>query len=128
MLEGDLGAGKTFLVRALARELGVPASVKITSPTFALVHELHGRMPIVHADLYRLESGASLDELGLLQHIGRDALVLVEWGERFQDSLPGSGIVVRLSVSDTGREATLEPFGTLGAQRIAALAAVSSVW
>ncbi len=102
--------------------------MKITSPTFALVHELHGRMPIVHADLYRLESGASLDELGLLQHIGRDALVLVEWGERFQDSLPGSGIVVRLSVSDTGREATLEPFGTLGAQRIAALAAVSSVW
>lgn len=128
LLEGELGAGKTFLVRALARELGVPAAVKVTSPTFALVHELDGRVPIIHADLYRLSDSAELDDLGLPQRIGRDALVLVEWGARFGDVLHGSGMLIRLSVSDTGREARVAPIGARGPQRIAALAAVSSVW
>lgn len=128
LLEGDLGAGKTFLVRAMARELGVPPSVKVTSPTFALVHELEGRVPLVHADLYRVGHPAELDDLGLLQRIGRDALVLVEWGARFSDVLRGSGMLIRLSVSDTGREAIVAPMGARGPQRIAALAAVTSVW
>src|SRR4051812_34679465 len=85
VLTGDLGAGKTTLVRSIARGLGVPASVPVTSPTFELVHELPGRMPIVHADLYRLAPGEDLVELGLVPRIGTDAIVFVEWGDKFPE-------------------------------------------
>src|SRR5688500_4212825 len=80
ILEGDLGAGKTFLVRSLSRALGVPSDVPVTSPTFELVHELPARVPLVHVDLYRLESEAAVEALGLDEHIGRRSVVLVEWG------------------------------------------------
>ena len=90
VLEGSLGAGKTFLVQAIARALGVPASQPVTSPTFEIVHEFSGRVPVVHADLYRLEPSQPIDELGLLARIGNDAVVLVEWGERFAAQLPAA--------------------------------------
>ncbi|HEX2679234.1 MAG TPA: tRNA (adenosine(37)-N6)-threonylcarbamoyltransferase complex ATPase subunit type 1 TsaE, partial [Polyangiales bacterium] len=99
VLEGDLGAGKTFLVQALARQLGVPADVPVTSPTFELVHELPGRIPIVHADLYRLPTGASIDELGITPRIGNDAVVLVEWGDRFASDLGRDGLWVFLALT-----------------------------
>jgi len=98
ILEGDLGAGKTFLVRSLARALGVPSDVPVTSPTFELVHELPGRVPLVHVDLYRLESDAAVEALGLDEHIGRRSIVLVEWGKRFFAALGGEGIVLALSL------------------------------
>ena len=98
ILEGSLGAGKTFLVQAVARALGVPASVPVTSPTFELVHELPGRIPVVHADLYRLTPGAALHDLGLVEHIGHDAVVLVEWGDRFAEALGGQGLWVEMAL------------------------------
>jgi tRNA threonylcarbamoyladenosine biosynthesis protein TsaE len=114
VLEGDLGSGKTFLVRGIARALGVPSSVRITSPTFALVNEHSGRMPIVHADLYRLGDASELTEVGLSERVGSEAVVLVEWGERFADELGDAGLWVFLSLSAVGRTATLLSRGALG--------------
>jgi tRNA threonylcarbamoyladenosine biosynthesis protein TsaE len=99
VLEGELGAGKTCLVRSIVRALGVPASQPVTSPTFEIMHEFAGRVPIIHADLYRLGAGEALDELGLVSHIGSAALVLVEWGERFADQLGPSGVRVTMSLA-----------------------------
>lgn len=116
VLEGDLGAGKTFLVRAVARALGVGAHVPVTSPTFALVHELPARVALVHADLYRLRDADELRELGLVERIGDDAVVLVEWGERFLHALGRDGVLVRLGLDAGGaRRASLEALGARGA-------------
>src|SRR5262245_6629566 len=80
ILKGDLGAGKTFFTRALCRALGVPASTRITSPTFTLVHEYEARLPIHHADAYRLADATDLAALGLREARAGGALVIVEWG------------------------------------------------
>ncbi len=111
VLSGDLGAGKTFLVRAVARALGVAQAV--TSPTFELVHEYATeRAPLVHADLYRL-LGPRLDDeiarLGLRERRGEGAVLLVEWGD---DAVPALGgapeLVVALRVAGSSqRVATL---------------------
>jgi tRNA threonylcarbamoyl adenosine modification protein YjeE len=114
VLEGDLGSGKTFLVRGIARALGVPSGVRVTSPTFALVNEHTGRMPIVHADLYRLGDASDLTELGLVERVGSEAVVLVEWGERFADALGHHGLWVFLALSAEGRSATLLARGAPG--------------
>jgi tRNA threonylcarbamoyladenosine biosynthesis protein TsaE len=120
VLEGQLGAGKTFLVQAVARALGVPAEIPITSPTFELVHELPGRLPIVHADLYRLEPPAPIDELGIIERIGGDAVVLVEWGDRFAAQLGRQGLWVEMRLG-TGnqRSALLRAEGARGAALLA---------
>ena len=102
VLEGDLGAGKTFLARAIARGLGVPAAVRVTSPTFDLVHELPARAPLLHVDLYRLDDGAALDELGLGDRIGADAIVLCEWGDRFARELGDEGLWLAIAVDPAG--------------------------
>lgn len=122
ILEGDLGAGKTFLVRAIARGLGVPTGIRITSPTFDLVHELPGRIPLVHADLYRLDDPGSLVELGLDEHIGGESVVLIEWGERFVAELGPDGVVVRLALDPAGRSCRLEAAGPAGRALLARLA------
>ncbi len=107
LLTGDLGVGKTFFVRALCRALGVPASVRVTSPSFALVNELdEGRVPIIHADLYRLASADEVFHLGLAERRD-DALMLVEWGERFLDVLGGDALELTLSIEGERRIAEL---------------------
>jgi tRNA threonylcarbamoyladenosine biosynthesis protein TsaE len=108
VLSGDLGAGKTFFARALCRALGVAPELPVTSPTFTLVHEHVGRVPIAHADLYRLEAAAAggesgeLTQLGLRDRRAEGALLLVEWGEPFLDALGGDALVVRLLAQDAG--------------------------
>ena len=114
VLEGDLGAGKTFLVRAIARALGVPAQTPITSPTFTLVNEYAARVPLVHSDLYRIGEPDELVELGLLDRIGRDAVVLVEWGDRFAEALGGEGLWLFLAYTEPGRRARLVARGARG--------------
>lgn len=96
VLSGELGAGKTFFTRALCRALGLSARVRVTSPTFSLVHELDTQPPMLHADLYRLEHGRDVRELGLLERREEGYLVVVEWGEPFLDALGGDALVLSL--------------------------------
>lgn len=107
LLEGDLGAGKTFFVRALARALGLDDEVPVTSPTFALVHRYDECVPpLVHADLYRLEEPEELDytDLGPALREG-ESLVVVEWGARFADTLGAPALRLDIAMTgDTSRE------------------------
>lgn len=113
VLSGELGAGKTFLVRSIARALGVGKA--ITSPTFTLVHEYTtARGPLVPADLYRLrDRGALLDHevarLGLRERRMEGALVVVEWGQEAIGALGGDpALVVSLAIAgDHERAAAL---------------------
>jgi tRNA threonylcarbamoyladenosine biosynthesis protein TsaE len=83
-LVGDLGAGKTCFVQGLARGLGVPDSVRVTSPTFTLINEHRGgRLPLFHVDLYRIDRAAELDHIGLDDLFAAPAVVAVEWCDRF---------------------------------------------
>jgi tRNA threonylcarbamoyladenosine biosynthesis protein TsaE len=111
VLSGDLGAGKTFLVRAVARALGVETAV--TSPTFALVQEYATkRAPLVHVDLYRLRGpglAAEVARLGLRERRREGAILLVEWGEDAAEALGGEpDLVVSLAIAgELERVATL---------------------
>jgi tRNA threonylcarbamoyladenosine biosynthesis protein TsaE len=95
-LEGDLGAGKTTLVQAIARGYGVRDAV--TSPTFALVHEYHApRSPVFHLDLYRLTGPHQLANIGWDDAISATAVVFIEWPERAGSELPPATHSIKLS-------------------------------
>jgi len=100
ILDGDLGAGKTYLAGAIAHALGVPAREAVTSPTFTLVHEYATpKATLLHVDLYRLlDSAVGIDaevaRLGLRERRGDGAIVLVEWGARAEDALGGDAALV----------------------------------
>jgi tRNA threonylcarbamoyladenosine biosynthesis protein TsaE len=107
LIRGDLGAGKTVFVRGLAAGLGLDGDV-VSSPTFTLVHEYRGgRMPLVHLDLYRLET-AELDEIGLDADLAARGIVVVEWPERLRHAVSGA---LRITIADRGgddREIAIE--------------------
>jgi len=86
VLRGEVGAGKTTLVKGIAAALGAAAEDEVTSPTFTIVHEYVGKsVRLFHLDLYRLETEEQIAVLGLDEMAGyTNALVLVEWGERFE--------------------------------------------
>jgi len=97
-LHGDLGAGKTTLVRAIAGGLGVSDVSAVTSPTYAVVHEYdtaHGA--VVHADLYRVRRPTELDELGWEELLARARAVLVEWPEHGDDRMPPDTVHLALA-------------------------------
>jgi len=99
ILEGDLGAGKTFFARALCRALGVPREERVQSPTFAIVHEHQGAaLRIAHADLYRLRDPGELGPIGLRDARAEGALLIVEWGGAHADALGGDALMVRLAL------------------------------
>ena len=124
VLSGDLGTGKTFFVRALCRSLGVPPAVEVTSPTFTLVHELAGRMPIVHADAYRLKDEAEILALGLREARSEGVLLLLEWGGSYVDLLGGDALIIAFEhgASPSARRVALSARGPRGSELVARLA------
>ena len=86
-LIGQLGTGKTCLIKGVAAGLGVPSD-SVASPTFALIHEYAGRLPVCHADLYRLEPQDALNGLGLEEYLRPPWVTLIEWADRAPSVLP----------------------------------------
>ena len=96
LLEGALGMGKTVFARGLASGLGA-ADDEVRSPTFTLVNMYRGRLPVYHVDLYRIDRPEDLDELGLEEVLGGDAVAIVEWAERLGPYHPASAYRVRIA-------------------------------
>ena len=95
LLIGNLGAGKTTLAKGIVEGLGAAAPDEVSSPTFTLIHE-YGGGRVYHVDLYRLEEAREVATLGLDEIFEREAVVLVEWGERFPRLMPARRIEIRL--------------------------------
>ena len=105
-LWGDLGAGKTHLAKAFAVGLGVTDTV--TSPSFILMAEYRGRLPLFHIDPYRLADARDALEGGLIDDRQREGVTLVEWPERLGDALPAARLDVRIhGTGDDPRSITL---------------------
>jgi len=108
VLRGDLGAGKTTLVKGMAVALGAADAEDVTSPTFTLVHEYRGRKTrLIHLDLYRLETEQELETVGLWEMADSDALVLVEWGDKFPSILQRADAIISISPGENETERLL---------------------
>jgi tRNA threonylcarbamoyladenosine biosynthesis protein TsaE len=100
-LHGDLGSGKTCFVQGLARGLAVPDAYIITSPTYALINEYPGRLPLYHVDLYRLDGRLDAEQIGLGEILGSDAVVAVEWAERLpEEAWPEENLKIEFILGD----------------------------
>lgn len=109
VLTGELGAGKTAFARGVARGLGVRDPV--TSPTFTLIQEYTGRLPLYHFDVYRLQEPGELADLGYDEYLEGDGVCLIEWGDLVRELLPPTYLEVHLSGRDTTRFLTFIPRG-----------------
>ena len=117
-LVGSLGAGKTTFVVGLAEGLAVPRETRVQSPTFTLVNEYQGRLPLYHIDLYRIAAASELDELGLHEYLGGAGLAAVEWFDRFPEVAPPNYLEVGFAFAgERGRRLTVTPHGAAAAAR-----------
>ncbi|MBI2680965.1 MAG: tRNA (adenosine(37)-N6)-threonylcarbamoyltransferase complex ATPase subunit type 1 TsaE [Candidatus Solibacter usitatus] len=96
LLIGNLGAGKTTLAKGIVQGMGAGDPDQVSSPTYTLIHEYGSPPAVYHIDLYRLERSREAAALGLEELFDRNALVLMEWGERFPELLPAQRIEIRL--------------------------------
>lgn len=94
-LSGELGAGKTCFIRGLARGLGV--TLGVSSPTFVIVNQYTGRMPVFHIDAYRTESLTELLDIGFDEYVSGDSVTVIEWADKLEPLLPPGAIRVRIS-------------------------------
>ncbi len=111
-LRGSLGAGKTVFAKGVARALGIGEA--IVSPTFTLVQEYDGRIPMYHMDLYRITSEEDFQMIGGEDMLYSDGVCLIEWSEIINDMLPDETLFVQIAVnSDQSRTVTLTGSGHL---------------
>lgn len=110
LLLGNLGAGKTCLTQGIAWGLGIEEYA--LSPSFVIMRELHGRLPLYHIDLYRLDRIEESVDLGLDEYLYGRGICVVEWAEKALSIMPPERLLVRISyLSDTERRFSLEPAG-----------------
>ena len=102
LLIGNLGAGKTTLAKGIVKGLGAARPEDVSSPTFTLIHE-YGEGRVYHIDLYRLDRPEQIATLGLEEIFDRDAVVLIEWGERFPGLMPPERREIRLRTLEGDR-------------------------
>ena len=101
-LQGDLGAGKTLLTKGIAKGLGVPDWYYLNSPTFTLINEYQGRLPLYHFDLYRLGDLDELFELGFNDYLAGPGVLVIEWPEKASSLLPTENLInIRLEIVDS---------------------------
>jgi tRNA threonylcarbamoyladenosine biosynthesis protein TsaE len=99
MLSGDLGSGKTTLTKGIISGLGAAREEDVTSPTFTLVHVYHNHCKVYHADLYRIEGFHDLESIGLEDVLSEQAVLIIEWSERFSLQTDWRRVQVRLEHS-----------------------------
>ena len=111
-LNGQLGAGKTHLTRAVAEGLGVRNPAAVASPTFGLIHEYPARLPVYHFDAYRLSGPREFAELGVDEYFAGDGVCLVEWADRVAEVLPADHLRIDIEVlGEFARRFTLTATG-----------------
>jgi len=111
LLIGNLGAGKTTIAKGIVKGLGAAQPAEVSSPTFTLIHEYSPG--VYHIDLYRLDTPAQVATLGLDEIFDREAVVLIEWGEKFPALMPEDRVEIRLrATGDNSRE--IEVLDTAG--------------
>lgn len=109
-LNGDLGAGKTCLTKGIAQGLEIEEDV--TSPTFILVEEYEGRLPLYHFDVYRIDDPEELYFIGFEEYLGKEAVVIIEWSSRIEEILPIERLDIDISrTGEDEREITLSAVG-----------------
>ena len=125
-LVGDVGAGKTVFARGIAAALGVTEPV--VSPSFTIAREYEGRVPLVHIDVYRIDTIQELHDLGFEELVRDDAVTLVEWGDAIDALLPRERLEARLHPGDADDERVIEieGFGPSWHERAADLSALES--
>lgn len=113
LLIGNLGAGKTTLAKGIVKGLGAAEADEVSSPTFTLIHEYGEHTKVYHVDLYRLDHASEVAALGLDELFDQDAVVLIEWGEKFPRLMPAARIHIRIEAGDGDqRQITVVPITT----------------
>ncbi len=120
-LSGELGSGKTCFVQGAARGLGVTA--RVTSPSYVLMREYEGRLPVLHVDVYRLNTLQEALDLGIEEFLEPSWVVFVEWGDALGPILPEEHLEVEIRIiSGTERHLVFRPFGSRWMHRLALVA------
>ena len=110
-LAGELGSGKTTLVRGLAKGMGFPPE-EVASPSFTLVNEYEGPLPLFHIDLYRIEDAKELLEIGYEEYINETGVAVIEWADRIPHAVPDESLWITLRYqSEERREIVMQPQG-----------------
>jgi len=126
-LVGELGAGKTVLAQGLARGLGVGPDEYVSSPSFALVNQYRGRVPIYHLDIYRLGGEAEMVALGYEDYFEPDGVTIIEWADKVGELLPERYLLIKIKIIDKNtRDLDVRPIGPWTSEAAARIEAALS--
>ncbi|OTN77422.1 tRNA threonylcarbamoyl adenosine modification protein YjeE [Enterococcus sp. 8G7_MSG3316] len=124
VLTGDLGAGKTTLTKGIAKGLEIDQLIK--SPTYTIIREYNGRIPLYHMDVYRVSGDA--DALGLDEYFEGDGLSVIEWGNQLAETLPQDYLELIIEKDDTDLDKRIVNFRAYGVQATAFLDRIQQRW